>query len=293
MVPPHEDPSQDDRAGDPGADPGDGALGRRLGGHRQRRKTLAPFVCGMFGGSITLTIVLIAEDGPLVDHAWRIALVLIPLGVVVGLLFDHFAPVDHRVRVDVHEHGVRIRRGEGRPVVCVPALVAAVEDPGLPADRRLPALVWPTPTGGTAWARLDSFGGARSLRRALVDGRPPRVPPRARAAAAVVAAVVLLPLYVRLLVPGPITVPEEHEHLRAFCADPEMVFEDLPAYAGEGPHPNALDSEREYPMAGSEAMRFKNVVIAASESSRPSSMLTSSTMAPASTCWRATARAAE
>ena len=44
-------------------------------------------------------------------------------------------------------------------------------------------------------------------------------------------------------------------------------------------------------MSGSDAIRLRNVAIAFSESSRPSSMLTSMICAPASTCWRATARA--
>ena len=45
-------------------------------------------------------------------------------------------------------------------------------------------------------------------------------------------------------------------------------------------------------MSGSEAIRFRNVTIAFSESSSPSSMLTSSTCAPFSTWLRATASAA-
>ena len=45
-------------------------------------------------------------------------------------------------------------------------------------------------------------------------------------------------------------------------------------------------------MSGSEAIRLRNVAIAFSESSRPSSMLTSRICAPFSTCWRATASAA-
>ncbi len=45
-------------------------------------------------------------------------------------------------------------------------------------------------------------------------------------------------------------------------------------------------------MSGSAAIRLRNVVIAFSESRRPSSMLTSSTFAPLSTCSRATANAA-
>ena len=40
-------------------------------------------------------------------------------------------------------------------------------------------------------------------------------------------------------------------------------------------------------MSGSAAIRLRNVVIACSESSRPSSMLTSITCAPFSTCSRA------
>jgi hypothetical protein len=43
-------------------------------------------------------------------------------------------------------------------------------------------------------------------------------------------------------------------------------------------------------MSGSEAIRFRKRTIAASPSSMPSSMLMSMTCAPASTCWRATAR---
>ncbi len=45
-------------------------------------------------------------------------------------------------------------------------------------------------------------------------------------------------------------------------------------------------------MSGSAAIRLRNVVMALGLSSRPSSMLTSSTCAPASTCWRATVSAA-
>ena len=45
-------------------------------------------------------------------------------------------------------------------------------------------------------------------------------------------------------------------------------------------------------MSGSEAIRLRNVAIAFSESSRPSSMLTSRICAPFSTCVRATASAA-
>ncbi len=45
-------------------------------------------------------------------------------------------------------------------------------------------------------------------------------------------------------------------------------------------------------MSGSPAIRFRKVVMAAAESSRPSSMFTSMTWAPASTCWRATSSAA-
>ena len=45
-------------------------------------------------------------------------------------------------------------------------------------------------------------------------------------------------------------------------------------------------------MSGSAAISFRKVVIAYSASSRPSSMLTSITWAPFSTCWRATSTAA-
>ena len=45
-------------------------------------------------------------------------------------------------------------------------------------------------------------------------------------------------------------------------------------------------------MSGSAAISFRNVSIASSESSRPSSMLTSMICAPLSTCWRATSTAA-
>ena len=45
-------------------------------------------------------------------------------------------------------------------------------------------------------------------------------------------------------------------------------------------------------MSGSDAMRLRNVTIALSESSNPSSMLTSRICAPFSTCDRATASAA-
>ena len=45
-------------------------------------------------------------------------------------------------------------------------------------------------------------------------------------------------------------------------------------------------------ISGSDAIMFRNVVIAFSESSRPSSMLTSMICAPLSTCWRATESAA-
>ena len=45
-------------------------------------------------------------------------------------------------------------------------------------------------------------------------------------------------------------------------------------------------------MSGSEAIRFKNRVIAACESSIASSMLISMICAPFSTCWRATVSAA-
>ena len=44
-------------------------------------------------------------------------------------------------------------------------------------------------------------------------------------------------------------------------------------------------------MSGSDAIMLRKVVMAFSESSRPSSMLTSMIWAPASTCWRATVRA--
>ena len=44
-------------------------------------------------------------------------------------------------------------------------------------------------------------------------------------------------------------------------------------------------------ISGSDAKRFKNLVMAASESSMPSSMFTSISCAPPSTCWRATASA--
>ena len=45
-------------------------------------------------------------------------------------------------------------------------------------------------------------------------------------------------------------------------------------------------------MSGSLAISLRNRSIAATPSSMPSSMLTSTTWAPASTCWRATVRAA-
>ena len=45
-------------------------------------------------------------------------------------------------------------------------------------------------------------------------------------------------------------------------------------------------------MSGSAAIRLRKVTIAFSESSMPSSMLTSSMLAPLSTCWRATSSAA-
>ena len=45
-------------------------------------------------------------------------------------------------------------------------------------------------------------------------------------------------------------------------------------------------------MSGSDAMRFRKRVIAATPSIIPSSMQTSMTCAPFSTCWRATVSAA-
>ena len=45
-------------------------------------------------------------------------------------------------------------------------------------------------------------------------------------------------------------------------------------------------------MSGSEAIRRRNVVIACSPSSMPSSMLTSMIWAPPAICWRATSSAA-
>ena len=45
-------------------------------------------------------------------------------------------------------------------------------------------------------------------------------------------------------------------------------------------------------ISGSAATRFRKRTIAASESSMPSSMLTSITCAPLVTCWRATSSAA-
>ncbi len=44
-------------------------------------------------------------------------------------------------------------------------------------------------------------------------------------------------------------------------------------------------------MSGSAASRLRKRVMACSPSSMPSSMLTSMTLAPSSTCWRATASA--
>ena len=44
-------------------------------------------------------------------------------------------------------------------------------------------------------------------------------------------------------------------------------------------------------MSGSDAMRLRNLTIAASESSMPSSILMSIICAPFSTCWRATSSA--
>ncbi len=44
-------------------------------------------------------------------------------------------------------------------------------------------------------------------------------------------------------------------------------------------------------MSGSDAIRFRNRVITASESISPSSMLTSRICAPLATCWRATSTA--
>jgi hypothetical protein len=44
-------------------------------------------------------------------------------------------------------------------------------------------------------------------------------------------------------------------------------------------------------MSGSAAISLRKVVIASTASSRPSSMLTSTTCAPFSTCWRATSTA--
>jgi len=44
-------------------------------------------------------------------------------------------------------------------------------------------------------------------------------------------------------------------------------------------------------MSGSAAIRLRKRVIAASESIRPSSMLTSMICAPLATCWRATSTA--
>lgn len=234
---PHEDPSDDETPENARTDPEGDALGTYWRTHRQRRRSAAPYICGLAGGSVTFAVALFSDGGPLSDHLWRIALVLIPLGVACGLLFDLLAPVARRVRVDVHEHGVRIRPGEGRPVVSVPAQLGVVEDRSVPADRRPLALMWRTFTGGTAWARLDSFGSARSLRRALLDREFSRAPVRSRAAVSVVAVLVLGAFYTWLLVPRPPAVPEEREHLEAFCADPETVFPGLPAYEGEGPHP--------------------------------------------------------
>ncbi|WP_017568775.1 hypothetical protein [Nocardiopsis halotolerans] len=246
MVFPHEDPPEQGGSGAEHTDQGDDALGRHWRTHRQRLKTLAPFVCGMLGGSATLTIAFIAPDSAFAEAGWRVAAVLVPLGVLAGLLYNHFAPFGNRVRVAVHEHGVRVLPENGPAVTCVPARVTTVADPGAPVDKQPLALAWPAPGGGTASARLDSFGSARALRRALVDREFSGDPGRSRAVAAAVAAVALVLFYAWLFVPRPLAVPEEYEHLRAFCADPEMVFTDVPAYEGEGPHHLSLVEEQRY-----------------------------------------------
>ncbi len=253
MVFPDEGSHGRDEAGAENTNPEDEALGRHWRTHRQRLKTLAPSVGGMFGGSATLTIAFVAPESAFAEAGWQIAAVLVPFGVLVGLLYNHFAPVRNRIRVAVHEHGVRVLPETGRPVTCVPARVATEKDPGLPVDKQPLALVWTSPAYGTASARLDTFGSSRALRRALVDREFSKDPGRSRAVASAVAAVALVLFYAWLFVPRPLAVPEEYEHLRAFCADPEMVFTDVPAYEGEGPHHLATVDERRYPMSVREA----------------------------------------
>jgi hypothetical protein len=101
--------------------------------------------------------------------------------------------------------------------------------------------------------RSRTSGAARSLRRALVEGRHSGISKRSRVIASVAGALALALFYAWLLVPRPVTVPEEYEHLEAFCDDPEMVFSGLPAYEGEGPHHIAVVNERHYTTAAQEA----------------------------------------
>lgn len=144
-----------------------------------------------------------------------------------------------RVRLDLHEHGVRIRPEMGDPVVCVPASLAWPEGED-PADPLTPVhLVWPLRPEDSLLGDvpLTYFGSSETLRRALFLGDATRAPTLRRSAAVVGYVALLGVLYVSLMMPEPPPgVPQNEADIAWFCAEQERTFVDAPRYEGEGPH---------------------------------------------------------
>ncbi|WP_026929953.1 hypothetical protein [Glycomyces tenuis] len=216
-------------------------LGRKLRTYRQRRKSPWPGYGAVIGSLIALVSYYGEND---LELSYRLWAVLAPLGLVLGLAYNHFAAmpvmpdVRGRLRLDLHEHGVLIRPRNGGPSAVEPVVLTAGRDVEIRWDTPNLRLVWNDEAHGGAkvHTRLDEFGGSGSLRRALVDGLMPKSPLSGGALALGAVALVLVPLYVWMFVPLPVSIPENAEHLERFCSDEDMTFEDSPRFDGTGDH---------------------------------------------------------
>jgi hypothetical protein len=231
--------SEDD--GGEGAEARRAELGRRLRTYRQRRKSPWPGYGAVIGSLVALVVYFGEGDLGLSYRLWA---VLAPLGLALGSAYNRFAPapvvpdVRGRLRLDLHEHGVVVRPSNGGPSVVRPVVLTAGK--GVPIHWNAPnlRLVWNDEAHGgeKVHTRLDEFGDSDSLRRALVDGLPPKTRVPAGTLLLWAVALALVPLYVWMFVPLPVAIPENADHLERFCSDEDMVFEESPRFDGAGGH---------------------------------------------------------
>ena len=215
------------------ADEAGAKLGRRLRTHRQRRRSIAPWLCTGIGVAVSLLVTLIAGDVPV---GLRTALIVVPVAFVIGFLTDYLAPRpgrSGRLWLTVHTDGVVVDAQYGGAEAIRPVrLAAATESDRLTTDTAGLSLVWPQDDDEARLVPLDSFAGSRALRRALVDRAYTTDRWWLRSSIGALVVVVWAAAWWGLAPPD---VPRGNEDLGRFCADEDVAFSDAPAPDGRIP----------------------------------------------------------